>query len=447
MQLDFAALSYGRQGYGLPEARLTNMYPEITPQGPGKSARLPRPGLQLAYDLGASGIRGLYQQDGAFSGDVFAVAGTTLYRGTTAIGDVGLTSRAKFAASYSQLATISGAKAWCYDGSALAQVSIPDGDPVRDVFVLGSRFFYQVDGSDKWFFSALDDATTIDGLAFETADSAPDATVGTGILGDRAVFFGRETIEFWQQSGDATAPLIREPGSTYTKGCASQSSIVRADNRLWCVGNDLKVYAIGGGVPQRVSDHALEQRLRDCIAPGSINQMTLTWDGHDFNVLNVPGQGSWALHIESGEWLEWTSHGKTTFRCANAIIAGTETYLGDMDTGKVYQLADVFTDDGDPIEFVASVGAPAGIITTLDLDCAAGVGLTDGSDPVVEMRYSTDLGRTWTPWRPKSLGVVGTYGTRVRWRNLGLGRKSRQFEFRTTSPVRAVYGAVRVNEP
>jgi hypothetical protein len=78
MQLDFAALSYGRQGYGLPEARLTNMYPEITPQGPGKSARLPRPGLQLAYDLGASGIRGLYQQDGAFSGDVFAVAGTTL---------------------------------------------------------------------------------------------------------------------------------------------------------------------------------------------------------------------------------------------------------------------------------------------------------------------------------------------------------------------------------
>jgi hypothetical protein len=445
MRLEFAALSYGRDGYGLPESRLTNMYPEATP-ALGGSARLPRPCLELSYDLGLGGIRGLYQQDGAFSGDVFAVSGTSLYRGTTSLGTVALGAVTRWAASYTQLVAAIGGAAYCYDGSTVTQVSIPDSQSVSDVFVLGSRFFYVIKDSDVWYFSALDDALTIDSLSFATADSAPDASVGAAVLGDQAWFLGKTSMEPWRQTGDAEAPLIRQLGSTYSKGCASQASIVYADNRLFCLGSDLKFYAIGGGVPQRVSDHAVEQRFRESVMPGSVSAFSATWDGHDFIVVNVPGQGSWALHIESGEWLEWTSHGKTTFRCSCATIAGATTYLGDTESGKVYVLADAFTDNGDPVEFIASTVAPSGIITAVDLDCAAGVGLEGGSDPIVEMRFSNDFGRTWSDWLPASLGEIGDYSRRPRWNRLGLSQKPRPIQFRTTSPVRAVYASVRVNE-
>jgi hypothetical protein len=444
--LPFASLNYGRDGYGLPESRLVNMFPEATISGPGPSARLPRPGLQQAYSLGTAGIRGLYQQDGAFNGDVFAVAGTSLYRGTELLGTVALGALARWAASYTQLALAIGGVAYAYDGDTLAQVTIPDGQLVADVFTLGGRFYWVIAGSDVWYYSSLDDATTVNALSFATADAAPDATVGAAVLGSRAVFLARTSIEFWQLTGDPDAPLVREQGSSYSKGCAAQGSIVYADNRLFCVGSDLKIYAIGGGVPQRVSDHSVEQKLRECMAPDSITGFGCTWDGHEFVVYNVPGQGSWAMHVESGEWLEWTSHGRTTFRCSSGIIVGATCYLGDTDTGTIYTLADVFTDDGDPIEFIASATAPAGPINVLHLDCATGVGLEDNTDPVVEMRYSTDMGRTFTAWRPASLGLVGDYARRVRWRNLGFSRKARQIEFRTTSPVRAVYAGVRVNE-
>lgn len=451
MQIEFASLSYGRAGFGLPEAILRNMYPEITPSGPSKSARLPRPGLSLAYSLGSAGVRGIYQQDGAFGGDGFAVAGTTLYRGQTAVGDVGLTRLARFAASYTQLVVVCGGIAYCYDGDSLTAVTIPDDLAVVDVAIVGARFLYQTEASDKFYWSALDDAATIDSLAFATADEAPDATVGMAVLGDRAVFFGRTSTEFWQLTGDADAPLIRSPGTTYTKGCASQASIVAADNRLWMVGSDLKVYAVGGGVPQRVSDHSIEQKLRECQTPQMIAALALTWDGHDFVLLNVPGQGSWALHVESGEWLEWTSYGRTTFRCASALTVGPSgraiTYLGDSDTGNIYTLADTFTDDGDAIEFLASATVPPGTVNALELQAAQGVGLEDNTDPIAEMRYSTDLGRTWTAWRQASLGLIGDYPHRTRWRNLGFCKRPRQVEFRTTSPVRAVFAGVTVNEP
>lgn len=444
MILDFYAQSYEQPSMGLPAARLRNMYPQATPGGPYKSARVQRPGLQLAYSLGSSGIRGLFQRSGAFNEDVFAVAGTELYRGTTLIGTVALGAVVRWAASYTQLVIAVGGVAYCYNGDTLQAITIPDSLAVSDVFVLGSRFFYVIEGSDEWFFSDLDDATSINSLSFETADAQPDASVGAGVLGDRAVFFGEDSVEFWSATGDPDAPLVRQSGSTYSKGCVSQASIVYADNRFFWVGSDKKIYTIGA--PLRVSDHAFEEHIRQCMSPSTIAGFPATWNGNDFVVFNVPGEGSWALHIESGEPLEWTSHERTTFRCACSTIAGATTYLGDADTGNVYVLADVFTDDGDPIERIASVLAPAGTINRLILDAAAGVGLEDGSDAIVEARYSKDY-RTFTSWRPKSLGLIGDYDKRPRWGNLGFSRRPRVVEFRCTDPVRATFAGVRINEP
>jgi hypothetical protein len=58
---------------------------------------------------------------------------------------------------------------------------------------------------------------------------------------------------------------------------------------------------------------------------------------------------------------------------------------------------------------------------------------------VIEMRYSDDKGRTWTDWRPRSLGGMGRYSERPTWTRLGTIRRFgvRVFEFRMTDPVLA----------
>jgi hypothetical protein len=442
MRLKFAPFAYDRKD-GLPHTRLINLYPEPDPVSGGVRL-LQRHGLKEAYSLGAQGIRGLYQQDGVFDGDLFAVAGTTLYRGTEAIGAVALGSVAKFAASDTQLVVVVGGVAYCYDGDTLEAIDMPDDQTVVDVALAGDRFYFPVvEDVGRVYFSDLADATTVQSLNFFTIDAQPDGVVGVTAVNEQVIFFGRTTTEFWQPTGDADAPLIRSQGTTQSKGTVSARSIVAADNRRWFIGDDLKIYT--AGTPhQRVSNHALEEALRQCDTPGQIVGFAVTFDGNDLVCWNVPGQGTYAYHIETQTWAQWTTHGDVMFRCDTACLVEGVAYLGDRITGTVYTLDHERMDADEPIEFVATCIAPPGIIAVLELDCAVGVGLQDNSDALVEMRYSTDRGRTWTAWRPTSLGLVGQYEARPRWRRLGLSRHERIIEFRVTSPVMVSLAGVNV---
>jgi hypothetical protein len=422
MRLKFAPFTYNRED-GLPGARLLNMHPEPTPVS-GGFALLQRHGLASSYSLGTAGVRGLYQQDGVFGGDVFAVAGTDLYRGTDSLGTVALGTHAKFAGSPTQLVVVVGGSAYCYDGSTLTAIDV-DGQTVSDVALIGDRFYFSVVDDDRVYFSALDDATSVDALSFFTADGIPDAIVGLAALNDRLVIFGRTSTEFWQQTGDPDAPLIRSQGTSYTRGCVSARSI---------------------GAPKRVSHHAMEEAVRECETPDAIVGLAVSWDGNDFVVLNVPGTGTYALHIETEQWAEWSSHGQAMFRCDTATMVQGVAHLGDRLTGTVFTLDHDRTDDGDPMHCIASCLAPAGVIHSLELACAKGVGLEDNEEPIVEMRYSRDGGRTWGTWNRRSLGLIGDYETRVRWTRLGDCRRERLIEFRVTSPVMVSLQDVQVNE-
>jgi len=444
MQLEFAPFSDGNPRAGLPTSRLVNMYPEVTRAGPSKSARLQRPCLAVDRVLGVSSVLGIFQRDGVFNGDVFAVVDTTLYRGEEEIGDVIIGPVAKFAASRTQLIVCIGGSAYCYDGETLEQVTVPDDKQVSWVEWVGSRFYYLVADDDRWYFSAIDDGSTIDGLAFATADSAPDPTIGAAVLKDQMIFFGRTSIEFWSQTGDQDAPLIRSLGTSYSKGCVSAQSIVSTDNRVFWIGSDLRAYTLGA--PDRISTDSFDALLRECSRPEEITGFAAAWGGHEWVVWNLPDLGTWAYHIPSGEWGEWTSHGRTTFRCRNSVLAGATCYLGAYDSGTIYRLTDEFTDGDDPVENIATCVAPPGPMRVLELECAVGVGPADNYEPIVEMRYSDDLGRTWTAWRQRTFGKIGKYRHRVRWTNLGTAKRQRHFQFRNSDPVRATFCAVYLNE-
>ena len=180
-------------------------------------------------------------------------------------------------------------------------------------------------------------------------------------------------------------------------------------------------------------------------------------EGHAFYVVNIPGVTTFALDLASPTppgWAEWTSYGKTTFRCECAILSAGVALAGDNTTGQVFAFTPgIYADDGAAITYLASVWVahadrPARF-NNLVLQGARGVGLTtgQGSDPVTEMRYSDDQGNTWSDWRSASLGAIGEYSRRAVWQQLGLIREpGRLIEIRTTDPVLATMAGVLINQ-
>lgn len=452
MQITFPLQAYGRQDYGLAETVLQNLFVEATPGGPTKDARLPRPGLTSAYTAGAGPIWGLFRQAGVFGGNRFCLSGNSVYREQIFLGVAPSARTARWAASATQLVLVTGGKAYCYNGTALTQITDPDLPAVSDVVYLSSRFYYQQQDSDVWWFSALNDATSIDGLAFATADSAPDSTLGAAVLSDEIWFFGQESVEPWYQTGDPNNPLQRSQGRTYTRGCAAQQSIVKLDNALFFLDSN-RVVCRSGTVATRVSTHGVEARLRQCTAISDATAFGCSLDGHLFYVINIPGETTFAYDVSTDSWAEWTSYGQTNFRSRSAAQADGVVYLGDAVNGTVWRFDQtVFADGSDPLERVLSctVLAPSGVIrcNSVALQCSRGVGLESGADPQVQMRYSDDGARTWSDWDARSLGVIGDYEQHPVWRKLGSIRSpGRSFQFRVTDAVGCVFSGIVMNDP
>ena len=75
----------------------------------------------------------------------------------------------------------------------------------------------------------------------------------------------------------------------------------------------------------------------------------VTFEGHEFYVLNILGVGSYAYDFsrigttagafgdsyERGEWCEWASYGQTTFRARAASVFDGVQYIGDNTTNQI----------------------------------------------------------------------------------------------------------------
>lgn len=438
--LPFNHLAYARPGFGRPEGRLQNLYVEKTEDG--GFTLLPRPGLLASVEVGTGPMRAIYRQEGVFSGDTFYVVGDEVYRGSTLIGTIPGSGQVTIASSATQLVITSGGSAFIYDGTDF--VIHPDNDlpQVSAVVYFAGRFVFTELGSDVFYWSEVDDAADIDGLSFATAEGWPDPNLGVFTLGDELVFPGATTFEFWTATGDPDDPFLKTPLRRYMQGCASRRSIVLMDNSFYFVGKGEQGLAVfrAGNVPEAVSTPTIAQALSESSDITGIVAFTVGFDGSVFYVLNIPGRTTFALNVVSQLWDEWPSYGRTTFRGNCALMDNGTAYVGDDETGQVWTLDRfTFADGTDPITRLASAFEKRnGTHHRVMLECARGVGLAtgQGSDPLVEMRYSDDGGQTWSPWKQASLGAMGAYTVRATWYDLGQVRGAgRAMEFRCTDPV------------
>lgn len=443
---------------------MVNSYAESS-EGPTKVVRLPRPGLTAFATLGDGPILRQFQQPGLFNGDLFTVSGGQLYRNTTLLGSVPYGLQPRMVAANSQLAIVSGGALYVYDGTTLTNIQyFDDGQsrlpPFSGVAVLYDIFIYPVAGSDQFFFSSVGDATTINAANFGAAQTSPDPIVEVAVLAEELLFFGSTSVEFWDFQGQLTAPFALSQGRTYIRGCAAQGSVVKADNAMFWVADDLSVYR-SSQVPIKVSTPYVDDIIKSAgsgVALATAFQIGV--QGHVFYVLNLPTiNQSIAYDAATQSWAQWGTNqpneaepGLFAGGCS-AGQASTSIFVGSATSNQVWTIDPTNNTDGGIAKRVVVDGAiwlETGNMrcNNVALACVRGVGNAEAPTPVVEMCFSDDGGRTFTPWMQTTLGITGAYTYKAIWRKLGLmNQPGRMFCFAVSDAVPFVVEGATFNDP
>ncbi|MFC0304394.1 hypothetical protein ACFSTI_29290 [Rhizorhabdus histidinilytica] len=380
--------AYERQAGFFPEVELVNLFLEKDESGasPDQWMRIQRPGLTAAATLNGP-VRGLYQQDGVFSGDLFANSTSTLYRAGAPIGELSAVSRVAYAASIDILAMAADEVLYAYTGAGITSIAMPDDRLVVDIDALNN---YTLIGTPDGRFYWLEPGSTVVGaLDFANAESSRDGLVAVRRLGDEIWFFSARSTEPWQATGNPDAPFTRAPGRQFDRGCLARDTVQRFDNSLIWVGENCVVYR-AAGVPQRISNHGIEERLRKRSGPPSAWVYGLG-DGHLFYLLKIPSQGTFAFDAATSGWSEWASEGSTEFRGHVGIDTPDGTYVGDFATGAIWTLDPAADDDAGTLirrrvsGTIAVIGKPGrqnsfSVAIGANADCSVKIRWKDGQE-------------------------------------------------------------------
>ena len=428
MRLPLASEAFDRR-FGSNRAVLTNLYAEQSREGPTERRLVPRPGLAPVVTLGPGPVRCVVFHQGVR----YIVSGTRVYSGSTQIGVIPGFGLIRSAGYDEQLVMVTDGIAYLI-GLDVSIIAMPDDDLVSDVVVAAGRFIYTIQGSGKFRYSDIADATTIGDLNFASAESDPDNIVSAETLGDDIIFYGQNTTEWHSPTSDIDIPFIRNGGRRYDKGSAAQFTAVKIDNTIFWVGTaqqgaDLQVYR-ASAVPVAISNEGIEAALAACTDITQASAVAIVSTGHSFYVLNIPGVGTYAFDVKTGLWGNWESFGQTTFR----VQCGADGVYGDAINGNLWTIdPDLRRDGSDTIIRICSaflsVDQGVWVLDAIRLHLKTGVGVPDG-DPQVEFRYAEAGGEDWSTWRAISIGAPGNHPT-VMLRQLGIVRPpGRSFEFR-----------------
>ncbi len=447
--LAYAKGTYRRLAAGLPELRAVNVFVEAAATSQDGVVIISRPGLSVGSVRGTGPIRALFHQDGTLNGAVFSVSGSEVW-GTTSRGAIAGSGPTSFAASATQVIVTAGGPLYQVDTGPVDAVTFPDNAAVTAVAYLGGYFIAIRDGTQRFYWSALRDASKWDGLDYASAESSPDPLRDVVVVGDVLFLLGAATIEAWVNVNDETLPFTRIEGRNMQRGVRATGCAVELDSALFWIGDDHRVYR-SGAVPEGLSDAGIEERI---AASASVSAFTFAYEGHKFFAVRLDTE-TLLYDVATREWCEFASFGRGNWRARCAAYVNGQTILGDDETGAVWGLRDAsLSDDGQPISklFTAFQPVQDGSYTLdvihLDADFGSTPSLAgQGADPLVELRSSRDGGRTWSGWRQASLGKQGQYRARAMWRRFGsFDAPGAMFEIRCTDPVRFRVSAVRANE-
>jgi len=442
--------SIGRSEF-INSERLVNLYPQADPTGKATIALYNCPGLDRLRTLGSGPSRAAMEENGLLyilSGERFYSVNTSYVasiKGTVNSG----TGHASMSTNGLVILIVDGTQAWAYTIASDTFAQVTDADlpatPVSTVVM--DNTFVVVEGGSQRFYTSTD-GTTWDPLQVASAETFPDDLIGAIADHQELILFGKKSTEIWYNSGQ-TFTFSRR--SVLENGCLSAGTIAKLDNRVFWLDTNGIVRGMTGYTDQRVSTHSQETRIQShtLAEREAAIGFTSAENGHMFYHLSV-GNETFVYDVSANKWHERRylvpSTGELTRHRANWCVAFNGiNVVGDYENGKIYDYnADHFTDEGDPIQAIGtyrhiSANGKAVRFNAIEIEVESGVGsLTgQGKTPSIELRFSRNGGKTWSPWYARTIGVTGNYRAYPRWAGLGT-TKDMVTEFRITDPVKRV---------
>lgn len=455
MDLILGRGSFTRERGAFVPWRQVNCLLEKTPTDEKQYNLLSRPPLISAYTRGSGPINGIFQRDGLFSGATFTVSGNTLYKDNASLGTIDGSGPVSWAGGNGELVVARGTHAWSYNGTNLAQIAFPDGANVRAVHWMAGWFFFVRDGSGRFYWSALNDGRTIDGLSFATAESSQDNLLDIKKIGDLFWMLGAASGEAWVLTGDADSPLQRVVQRTLERGVRDTGCAEEVENTVYFLSNDGMVCMIQEAA-LRVSESGLEEKLRKSTTASTFK---FQYEGKVLFCLRLDS-GTFALDLGlSNQPLELTTYGRARWAPKCAVNVGAEVYFGDDTGSTVWKFGTrETTDAGQAIMeriFSAAVPVETQPVPVSNVIVSGNSGDTkvldpanSASNPILEMRVSRDGGRSFGVWRGAQWGRTGEYLRKSRFGSCGMFHSPGFLaEFRLQACIPFRVESAKVNEP
>ena len=439
--------------------KLHNMYLVKNPSSGDGVSRVSRPTLTAFRTVGSGPIYTMWQQPNVLQGDSLVVSGSELWRLTasgvaTKIGNLPGTDIPTIAGvqliglSDIILITRNGVL-YLTDGTTLSVVAVPDSQLVASVATINSYFIVSILNTQK-FYWLEPGTTTIDPLNFASAERLPDPIVSVGINSDEIWFLGLSGPEVWAPTGDLTAPFQRITNRVYKDGCLSSDTVVSGAVEglpalFWVT--DTKTVVMAQGSPVRVSNEAVEELLKSA---DNISCWSFRYNRHDFYIVSS-NLFTWAYDIQEGVWARWDTYSLPFWVAQSGIQNGSTVTCGDKTSNQLYTLVEGVSDNGLPVVRETAGYLPPTLkpikVGEVVAYVNSGWSPTLGFEPTLDLRWSDDMGATWSPYMSASLGDKGEYSRIVSYRSLGtIGSLGRVFEFRITDPARFRLDSAVINE-
>jgi hypothetical protein len=427
---------------------------------------IPTPGRRLLASLPAN-VRGIFAEPGAQNGDLFAVAGSTLYRisdawtyaglGIVPGGDV-VTLRAM----RSNLMLRAAGTLNLYDGSSLTQVTDVDAPAnASTLAIVGNRVVAAnatTDGFD-WSKAGLPLVWDVDGAAADI--DLPDPIIGQEEISGDLWSFNSRSIQPWQATGGSEAEAFSPiTGAAIPRGLIGREAIAKIGAGRIFLGDDKVAYGTSGLSVNPIVNPDMEDAL-EVFTEAELAVDAIAWSykvgSKEFWVLRSALDRAFCYDVAEGVWHERTRFGADQYDVAFAARAYGSVVVASPDSGDLWALdPDVFDDAGNPIERVMTFNIPVGADTSVnrlvfDMRCRDQPVSGQGSEPTMMLNWSTDGGETWAlqdgNLREVSLPGPGVYGMRIQSYTFGLAKSETGWllQITITDPIRFSLAGIWVN--
>jgi hypothetical protein len=366
-----------------------------------------------------------------------------------------------------QLCIVDGVWGYIYTPSSGIFVAISDTNfpGASSVDYQDGYGLFSQPGTNKWFFSAIQDFSKFDALDFYSKESKPDNIMGLKSFRREPWLFGTSSgSEVWYNAGgdnsSANNPTFaRNTGGLIPYACGAAGTILpesrtNPETVLRWLSSQGELVQAAGYNGQVISNQMFARAVR---GDGTLKHPgfqtfadAISFDfkdqGHEFTQVTFPsGNQTWVydaatklFHKRQSYLDDGSGFGRHRANCY--ALLNNKHYVGDYSNGNIYEMSvNYFDDAGQDIQRVFYSQEIDGGMTPISfpnvqLIVEPGVGLENGLDPQIILEFSEDYGNTWSNEVWQSAGKIGDYMKQAIWTQMGQGYR-RIYRITMSDPV------------